>query len=181
MSQLVQVGDQGLVNTISGNAVPVASAVGSPPTWIPGLYWYNTTASAFQEWNGTAWVTSPAPGARYLALLTADPVLGGAVNINDPGFVELNTAGYARQQVTFTNATAAVPALASNTTVITFGPMSSSMLVPIQWVALCTQNTTELVSPYGQFLASWNLTTPVQVNASQSIQIGIGQLVLQGQ
>jgi hypothetical protein len=181
MSQLAEVGDQGLVNTLSGNAVPVASAVGSPPTWIPGLYWYNTTASAFQEWNGTAWVTSPAPGARYLALLTADPVLGGAVNITDPGFVELTTSGYARQLATFSNATAAVPAVSANTNLITFGPMSSSMLIPVQWVALVTESTTELVSPYGQFLASWNLSAPVQVNASQQIQIGIGQLVLQGQ
>ena len=181
MSQAAQLGDQGLVNTLSGNAVPVAAATGSLPAWIPGLYAYDTTATAMKQWNGVAWVTSPAPGNRYLALLTADPVLGAAVQPTDAGFVELTTSGYARQLVAFTNATAAIPSAASNTAVITF-TMSSSMLVPIQWVALMTLSTTVAAgSPYGQFLASWNLSAPVQVNASQSIQIGIGQLVLQGQ
>ena len=188
MSQAAQVADTGLVNTLSGYGAPVASAVGSPPTWFPGLIWYDTTNAVFKQWTGNAgvggtgtWVSSPAPGTRYLALLTADPVFNAAVNPQDAGFAELTTAGYARQAVTFTAATTAQPSLASNTAVITF-TMSSSMLVPVQWVALMTLSTTVVAgAPYGQFLASWNLSAPVQVNASQSIQIGIGQLVLQGQ
>ena len=181
MTQLAQIGDQSLVNHLSGVAAPVASVGSSPPTWFPGLYWYNTTASAFEGWNGTAWSTG-AFGLRYLALLTADPVLGGAVNISDTGFVELTTTGYLRQSVAFNQASSSYPSQASNTSLITFGPMSISMVVPIQWVALVTTGPTgEPSNEAGFFLASWQLVAPVQVDASQSIQIGIGQLVIQGQ
>lgn len=177
-SQLSQYGDMALVNHLAGQAVPVASAAGSPPAWVPGLYWYNTTAAAFEAWNGTAWVTSPAPGTRYLALLTTDPVLGGVVNLSDAGFNECQTAGYSRVAVTFTPASAAYPSQSSNTSVITFGPFTSTMLVPVQWVALVTSASG---TSTGFFLASWALSAPIQVNASQSIQCGANQLVLQGQ
>lgn len=176
-SQLAQTGDMALVNHLSGQAAPVASASGSPPTWIPGLAWYNTTASQFESWNGTSWVTSPVPGSRWLALLTTDPVLGGAVNISDIGFTECTTAGYARQPVTFTQASAAYPSSASNTSVITFGPMSATMLVPCQWAALVTCSS----GTNGLFLASWYLSQPLQCNASQFLQCGTGELIVQGQ
>jgi len=176
-SQLAQYGDQALVNTLSGQAVPVASAVGSPPAWFPGLIWYNTTATAFQQWNGTAWSASPTPAARYLALLTTDPVAGGAVNIADAGFVEMTTSGYSRQLVTFTQATATYPSQASNNSLITFGPMGTTMAAPVQWVALVTSAS----GTGGYFLASWSLLAPISVNASQSIYVGLNQLILQGQ
>lgn len=178
MPQLAQVGDQGLVNDLAGLTVPAVQA--GAPTWFPGLYWVNTNNNSVNQWNGSAWVTVPTPGTRYLCLLTADPVFGQAINIGDPGFVELTTSGYARQPAVFSQASAAYPSVSSNTALITFGPMTASMLVPIQWVAMVTSGPAGGTTT-GQFLASWNLSTPVQVNASQSIQIGVGQLVLQGQ
>ena len=178
MSQLAQNGDMGLVNDLAGNNIPFiqSSAPGTPASF--NIYWVNTgSGNALNQWNGTSWVTVPAPGTRYLALLTTDPVLGGAVNISDAGFVEMTTAGYTRQQITFSNASSAYPSVASNSNLITFGPMSTSMLAPVQWVALVTSSG----GTTGYFLASWNLAAPIQVNASQTIQVGIGQLVLQGQ
>lgn len=180
MAQLAQYGDMGLVNDLAGLNVPVVQ--GTAPVWTPGMYWVNTNAgNAIEQWTGSTggWVTSPAPGTRYLALLTADPVLNAAVNITDVGFSELNTVGYTRQIVTFSQATAAYPSTSSNTNLITFGPMGNSMLIPVQWVALVTSSSVNPTT--GFMLASWNLAAPIQVNASQNIQIGIGQLILQGQ
>lgn len=182
MAQLAQYGDMGLVNDLAGLNVPVVQ--GTAPTWTPGMFWVNTSAgNTVNHWEGSGtgggWLSSPAAGTRYLALLTADPVLNAAVNITDPGFVELNTNGYTRQIATFSQATAAYPSTSANTNLITFGPMISSMLIPVQWVALVTSSS--IAPTTGFLLASWNLAAPVQVNASQNIQIGIGQLILQGQ
>lgn len=170
-----------LVNDLAGLTAPIAQS--TAPTWTPGMYWVNTNNNSVNHWEGTntggGWVSSPAAGTRYLALLVADPVLGGAVNITDPGFVEMLTPGYTRQIVTFSQASGTYPSSSANTNLITFGPMSSSMLAPVQWVALVTSSS--IAPQTGFFLASWNLKGPIQVNASQNIQIGIGQLVLQGQ
>jgi hypothetical protein len=176
MSQLSQYGDMQLVNDLAGLTVP--SVQGSAPTWFPGLYWVNTSSgNAVEQWNGTQWVTSPAPGTRYLALLTADPVLGGAVNISDAGFVECTTSGYARQSVTFSEASAAYPSASSNTNLVSFGPFSATMLAPVQWVAMVTSAS----GTTGYFLASWNMPVALQVDTSQYIYVGVGSLLLQGQ
>lgn len=177
MSQLAQFGDMSLVNDLAGVNLPFIQSATPPAPASPNIYWVNTgSGNALNQWNGSSWVTSPAPGTRYLALLTTDPVLGGAVNISDAGFVELTTSGYARQVATFGTANAAYPAASSNTNLITFGPMTASMLAAVQWVAMVTSSS----GTTGYFLASWSLAAPVQVNASQSIQVGIGQLELQG-
>lgn len=173
-SQIAQIGDQALVNTLSGAATLTAAATGSAPAFIPGAVFYNTTTSSFNAWNGSAWVNSN-PQLRYIALLTSDPVAGGAVNLTDASFIECTTAGYARQAVTFTAASALYPSVTSNTAVLTF-TMSSTMLVGVQWAALVTASS----GTNGLFLASWGLAQSYSVNASQSIQVGIGQLVLQG-
>jgi hypothetical protein len=176
-SQLAQYGDMSLVNDLAGLNLPVIQSGTPSAPASPNIYWVNTGSSnALNQWNGTSWVTSPAPGARYLALLTTDPVAGGAVNISDAGFVECTTSGYSRQLVTFSNASAAYPSASANTNLITFGPMSSSMLAAVQWVAMVTSSS----GTSGYFLASWSLVSPVQVNATQTIQVGIGQLQLQG-
>lgn len=167
-SQLAQYGDMALVNHLSGVAVP--SVAVSAPTWFPGLYWVN--GGVVNTWNGTAWTA--AAGERYLALLTSDPVQSGAVNVSDLN--ELTTAGYARQAVSFSVASTGYPSQASNTDVITFGPMTTTMLVPVQWIALVTSAT----GNSGYFLASWQLPNPVQVDVSQSMSAGIGSLILQG-
>jgi hypothetical protein len=183
MSQLAQWGDMGLVNDLAGLTIPLVQSgtPGAPAS--PNIYWVNTgSGNAINQWNGTAWVTSPTPGTRYLALLTADPVNTAAgtpvVNLSDAGFVELGVAGYARQIATWSSASAVYPSVSSNTNLVTWGPLSASMPVPAQWVALVTSASGTAT---GYILASWQLVSGVQVGASQSIQLGIGQLVIQGQ
>jgi hypothetical protein len=179
-SQISQIGDMTLVNMLSGAIVTATGA--SPPTFIPGMDWYDTGNSLLKQWQpGTnTWVSSPAPGTRYIALLTADPVANGVVNVSDTGFIECSTGGYARQPVTFSNATSSYPSSTSNTNVLTF-TMTSTMLVSVGWAALMTVSSSA-ASPNtnGLMLASWVLAQAYLVDASQSIQVGIGQLVLQG-
>src|SRR5580698_8203931 len=102
-SQLAQYGDMGLVNDLAGNNLPVIASSAPAAPVSPNIYWVNTSSgNALNQWNGASWVTSPAPGTRYLALLNTDPVAGGVVNITDAGFTEMTTSGYSRQAVTFT-------------------------------------------------------------------------------
>lgn len=165
--QIAEFGAAHLANALTGAAVPVVQ--GTAPTWFPGLYWIDTSSgNAVKTWNGSAWVTSP--GARFLALLSADPVAANAVNISD--LTEITTAGYSRQSVTFSHATTAYPSAASNSNLITFGPMTAGMTQAVQWIAMVTvaSGTT------GYFLESWLMPTALQVNASEVIQIGIGEL-----
>src|ERR1700691_4567224 len=174
----------GALNQLTGAVTVAASASGSPPTWVPGLYWYNTTTPALEQWNGSAWTATgiglyPTAATRYLALLTQDPGANGVVNLSDAGFVECATSGYARQSCAFPVLTgsATYPGTVANTSAITFGPMSATMLLPVQWVAMVTvvSGTT------GYFLASWAASAPMLVSISQSIQIGAGALILQDQ
>jgi hypothetical protein len=174
----------GLVNTLGGNSLPIIQSATPAAPSVFNQYWVNTTSGAvLNQWMPVsggasgAWVTSPAPGNLYIALLTTDPVAGGAVWLGDGGFTECQTAGYSRQLVDFTAPTAAYPSASSNTAVLTFGPMSATMIVPVQWAALVTSAS----GTGGYFLASWQLGVALQVDVSQSIQCGIGQLILQGQ
>lgn len=183
-SQLAQQGDMGLVNALGGNTLPIIqSATPAAPVTF-NQYWVNTTSGAvLNQWMPVtgglsgAWVTSPAPGNVYLALLTTDPVAGGTVWLGDAGFTECQTAGYSRQLVDFTAPSTTYPSASSNTIVLTFGVMSSTMLVPVQWAALVTSAS----GTGGYFLASWSLPVPLQVDVSQSIQCGANQLIIQGQ
>lgn len=168
--QIAEFGAAGIANHLAGSAIPVVAS--SPPTWFPGLYWIDTSSgNAVKTWNGSAWVTGA--GSRFLALLSADPVAANAVNITD--LTEITTAGYARQSVTFAHSSTAYPSSLSNTNLITFGPMTAGMTNAVQWVAMVTvaSGTT------GYFLMSWIMPTSVQVNSSQSIQIGVGELVIE--
>lgn len=177
-SQLAQWGDVGLVNDLAGLSYPLVETSTPSAPVSPNVYWIDVAStSTVSLWDGAAWVsvTANAQAPRYLALCTADPVQAGAVLISD--LAELTTAGYSRQSITFTDATSDYPSQSSNSNVITFGPFSSSMLAPIQWAAMVTVSS----GTTGYFLCSWQLVQPVQVDASQSIQVGVGQLVLQGQ
>ena len=173
--QLSQVGAQILANKIAGNAVPVLQT--SAPTWIPGMDWIDTTSGAtLKTWNGSTWVVGAA--TRYVALLTASPYTSGpssgyAQAITD--LVEVTTAGYSRQAVTYANASAAYPAPVSNSALLTFGPVSAAMALAAQWAALVTHAAT---GSSGLLLYFWQLDTPQQVSVSQSIQIPIGGLSL---
>ena len=88
--------------------------------------------------------------------------------------MEVTTAGYSRQAVTFTNAAASYPAPVSNSNLLTFGPMSANMALSAQWAAMVTAVT----GTVGLLSYFWNLDTPEQVLVSQSIQIPIGSLTL---
>jgi len=168
--QIAEFGAAGIANHLSGAAVPVVAS--SPPTWFPGLYWIDTSSgNAVKTWNGSAWVTGA--GNRFLALLSADPVAANAVNISD--LTEITTAGYSRQAITFAHSSTSYPSSLSNSALLTFGPMTAGMTNAVQWAAMVTvaSGTT------GYFLMSWLLPTSIQVNASQVIQIGVGQLVIE--
>jgi hypothetical protein len=172
--QVSMTGAQSLVNHIAGNVPPYIGA--SAPSWVPGLSWINTTSGAvLYSWNGSTWVTGAA--GRYIALLTASPFTSGpgsgpAQAITD--LVEVTTAGYARQSVTFSDASAAYPAPVANTGVLTFGPMSASMLLAAQWAAMVTAST----GTSGLLSYFWDLDIPQQVSVSQSVQLPIGSLTL---
>lgn len=169
--QISQYQAMGSLNHLSGQAEVLVQ--GTAPVWYPGVVWVNSSSGySINTWNGQAWVTNF--GQRWLALLTADPVAGGVVNLSDAGFSEVQTAGYARQTVTFGQASSAYPSTTSNVGLITFGPMTATMTLPTQWVAMVTGSA----GTTGLFLASWVITQGVLVNASQSIQISPGQLVL---
>ena len=172
--QLSEIGAQALANKIAGNVPPYIGS--SSPTWIPGLEWINTTSgAALYTWNGSGWVAG-AQG-RYVALLTASPYGSGpgggyAQAITD--LVEVTTAGYSRQSVTFTNAASSYPAPVSNSATITWGPMTATMTLSAQWAAMVTAAT----GTAGLLLYFWTLDTPQQVSVSQSIQIPAGRLAL---
>lgn len=179
-SQLAQYGDVMQVAEVAGLNYPIVqtSTPGAPVS--AGQLWVNASGgSVVSIWNptNTTWqsITTNAQEPRYIAMCVADPILAGVTTI--AGLNESQTPGYARQSVTFSTPTAAYPSQASNTNLLTFGPVTSTMTVGVQWAALVTVSS----GNNGYFLASWALAAPITVNASQSYYCGIGQLVLQGQ
>lgn len=178
--QLSAVGAQMLANKIGGIVPPaLVSGIANAPAWKPGLEVidYSVTPPVRYVWNTQAWVAASSMGL-YLALLTGDPSQSGpgggyAQNISD--LLEDQTAGYARQSVTFAEpATPGYPATISNTNVITFGPYTAAQANPVNWAALVTASSGQL----GLLLYMWQLPSPQQVNVSQSIQIAAGAATL---
>lgn len=104
----------------------------------------------------------------YLALLTSAP--------NDTSVIgnlaEVNTAGYARQAVSWTSATATNPVVASNSAAVTFGPFSAAMPFPALYAALVSAAS----GTSGDFLFWWQLEYPVQPGQNESVQFAIGAL-----
>jgi hypothetical protein len=165
---IAQVGAQANLNYLAGNVVTIRQA--TAPTWVPGLCWVpsvivgSLAANVPCTWNSSAWVADT--GARYLALLSADP--GEATTI--AALTEITTPGYARQLVTFANATAADPSIIQNTAPIVFGPMTADMAVAAGWAALVT-----VVSGVtGLCLYTWPLTPPERVAISQTVDVATG-------
>ncbi|TKK84702.1 hypothetical protein FDA94_29245 [Herbidospora galbida] len=106
----------------------------------------------------------------YLALLTgniADDALMSAMP-------EVTTAGYARQAVTWGAPSNARPSSAANSAVITFGPVTADMPVPVTYAALVTVST----GTAGKIIHKWLLDAPQQPVNGQALQIAIGKLVL---
>lgn len=166
-----------------GYTVAIISGTGVGSTGV--ITASTSTSVTVSSWSGT----QPTTGCgyaicnRYLALLTYDPTLEPVVNLSDAGFIEypllinsVSTA-YARQPVTFNAVTSGYPSLVANTNVITFGPFAQTMPNPVSWLALVTVPS----GSTGYYLGNWYSPTPMQVALSQSIQIGIGELVLQDQ
>jgi hypothetical protein len=173
--QIAQFGVQSALNHVAGQSEVLVQ--GTAPAWYPGVTWVNSALSyTVMTWAGAAGWIAPYASNRYLALLTADPVAGGVVNLQDPGWLEVQTSGYARQPVAFSTAANTYPTSTSNNALITFGPMTATMVNATEWVALVTAPTS--AGTAGLFLFSWALVAPVAVQASQSIQISPGQLVL---
>ncbi len=165
MTGIAQTGAQFSLNRLTKAAVPVAQA--SAPTWVPGLYWYDTVNAVMKESNdGSTWTAVAAN--LYLALLTADP--SSATTI--AGLTEDATAGYARIAVSFSAATATLPAVSSNSSLLAFGPYTANQALPCQWLALVTVST----GTTGWLLNTWTLSTPQQVSATQTIDIAAGIL-----
>jgi hypothetical protein len=164
---LGQAGAQLMVNAITRISRPVVQS--SPPSWVPGLYWIDTSASnTVMDSNGSAWVAASTMGT-YLTLLTADPQALPAVSISE--LDEVTTAGYARTSVTFSEATAGNPSAFANTTSATFGPFTADMDEPANWSALVTC----LSGNSGLFLYSWPISL-AQVQTSQGILVPAGVL-----
>lgn len=165
MAGIAQTGAQELLNFNTKVSIPVVS--GSAPAFVPGLYWIDTgSGNAVKEYNGSAWVVAPAN--NYLALLTADPT--GVSTI--AGLTEVTTSGYSRVAVSFNAATAAYPSVATNSSLITFGPFTANMALPAQWVAMVS-----VVSGTTGFLRrTWMLASPQQVSATQTVDIAAGAL-----
>lgn len=167
MTGITQNGAQRALNSLTGTVVPVVS--GSAPTPQPGQYWIDTGAgNAVKEYNGVAWAAAPAQ--YFLALLTADPT--GAILISD--LTEVLTTGYARVACAFTPAPAALPAVISNSSLLTFGPMTANMAVAAQWAALVTVSS----GTVGKLQYTWQLEEPQQVLATQEIAIAAGTLTI---
>lgn len=166
MTGIVQGGAQRALNSLTGSVVPVVSS-SAPGTPTPGLYWINTSAgNSVNEYNGTAWVVAPAQ--YWIALLTADPT--GLTTI--AALTEVTTTGYARTACVFTPATATNPSVISNSSLLTFGPMTANMTLAAQWAALVTVAS----GTVGHLHFTWTLDQPQQVLATQEIAIAAGTL-----
>jgi hypothetical protein len=107
-------------------------------------------------------------GSPYLALLTADPT--GLETI--AALTECADSGYSRQAATFTSASAAYPSFISNSGLISFGPFTSGMALPSQWLALVSSAS----GTSGNLLNTWTLSAPEQVGATEFVNIPPGAL-----
>ena len=110
--------------------------------------------------------------STYLCLLTAAPTDASTLT---SGFAEVNTAGYARQLVTWSPAGApgvGQSSITSNTAAVTFGPFTAAMATAATSAALTNAST----GTSGDFLMWWTLDFAKQANQNESIQFAIGAL-----
>lgn len=164
MTGMAQAGAQIQLNALTGYSIPVVAS--SAPTGFTGGFWINSSSGySVNSWSGSSWVTASLP---YLALLTADPT--GATTI--AGLSECTDSGYSRVQVAFGAASAAYPSTASNSSLLTFGPFSVNMTLPVQWLALVTVSS----GTAGLLTNTWTISSPQQVEATQTINIAAAAL-----
>ena len=164
MTGIAQSGAQVQLNAITGYSLPIVAS--SAPAGFTGGVWINTSSgNSVNSWNGTGWVAASLP---YLALLTADPTGNTAI----AQLSECLDSGYARIQATFGAATGASPSVSSNVGLLTFGPFTVNMSLPVQWIAMVSVSS----GTTGLLLNSWTISTPQQVSATQTINIAAGAL-----
>lgn len=108
--------------------------------------------------------------ATYLALCTT-PLTDAATVAT---MAECVTPGYARKTVAWGAATSASPSVAANSALVTFGPVTSDMTVPVVSVALVSTAS----GTSGNLVAWWLLDEAMQVQNGQSLQIAVGKLTM---
>lgn len=106
----------------------------------------------------------------YLALCTAT----FADNALLTALPEVTTTGYARQSVTWADATDAYPSEAKNSAVVTFGPVTVDMASPATHAALVTVST----GTAGKIVYKWTLDAAQQPVAGQALQLAINKLTI---
>lgn len=116
--------------------------------------------------NGRATATAR---TVYLALLTTAPTDSTTLGT----MVEVTTAGYARQSVTW-GAPSGDPEVAANTNALTFGPFSADPPnIPYLALVSASSGTT------GDFLYFWTADTARDGISGDSISVAIGALTMQ--
>jgi hypothetical protein len=114
------------------------------------------------------------PGARtmYLALYSTAPNDASTMASIAPG-VEVSMTGYARQICAFTAPTSATPPETHNTSVITFGPLTGSMVTVTSFAIVSTSSGAS-----GDLVAFGNLTASRLPVAGDSLQAAIAAFSL---
>ncbi|MFE9525244.1 hypothetical protein [Streptomyces sp. NPDC006631] len=129
-------------------------------------------AAALDFLTGRA-VAYTAPRSTYLALLTADPTPEDGSAASMTTMSEITTAGYARQQVTWT-APAGVTKVTANNALLFYGPFTADMTDAASFAALVTTAS----GTAGQIIYVWPIDGPLQAATNESLQIAAGSLTL---
>jgi hypothetical protein len=114
-----------------------------------------------------------ASAAMYLALATAVPAGSVTANLAAYGSVELTTAGYARQPVTWDPATGSDPSVMASAALVTFGPFEADP-PEIGYLFLCTTS----IGTVGYVMACWQFETARDPAEDDSLNIGAGDLTM---
>lgn len=136
---------------------------GTTPTWAKN-------ALDFLTGRAVAYTT---PRTTYLALLSADPTPEDGSAINMSALPEITTAGYARQQVTWT-APSGNPATTKNNTLLFFGPFTADMTDAATHAALVSTAS----GTTGDVIYVWPIADPLLAVTNESLQIAAGSLTL---
>lgn len=136
---------------------------GVTPTWA---------ANALDFLTGRA-VAYTAPRTTYLALLTAEPEADNGTPITLSMLPEVTTAGYARQQVTWTAPTGS-PLVTSNNSLLFYGPFTAAMVDAATHAALVTVAS----GTSGDVIYIWPIDGALQAATNESLQIAAGALTL---
>lgn len=113
-----------------------------------------------------------AAAGMYLALATALPAVPETDTLAAYGSMEITTAGYSRQAVTWT-APAGDPSEIENTAAIEFGPFTADP-PEVGYVFLCTAS----IGTSGDVLAQWTLDTARDAGDGDKLYFGAGDITI---